>query len=85
MPPTIWPLEPVPGIEKLIIWAAKTKAPITPMSGTMRSFCADGSSSFRFCFTLKIAVPSRASDTAPATAKTGGETRASDMCMRSVF
>ena len=34
-PPARCPLEPVPGIVKLIIWAANTNAPITPISGTL--------------------------------------------------
>ena len=33
----MWPLEPVPGIAKLIIWAAKINAAKTPISGTLRS------------------------------------------------
>ena len=86
IPPTRWPLEPVPGIEKFIIWAAKTKAPITPISGTMCSSRASGSRrSFRGCLTFQIAVPSRTSDTAPVTANTGGETSASDMCIVCCF
>ena len=36
-PPPRWPLDPVPGIAKLIICAAKTKAPSMPISGTRRS------------------------------------------------
>ena len=35
-PPPRWPLVPgIPGSVKLIIWAAKTKAPITPISGSL--------------------------------------------------
>ena len=30
-PPTMWPLDPVPGIEKFTICAANTNAPITPI------------------------------------------------------
>jgi hypothetical protein len=40
--PTRCPLEPVPGMAKFSIWAAKTKAPATPISGILLS-----SSSFR--------------------------------------
>lgn len=34
-PPVICPLDPVPGIEKLIIWAANTNAPTTPINGIL--------------------------------------------------
>lgn len=34
MPPHRWPEEPVPGMAKFSIWAANTKAPSTPISGT---------------------------------------------------
>jgi len=37
IPPPRCPLEPVPGIVKLIIWEAKMKAPRTPMRGIFRS------------------------------------------------
>ena len=58
MPPTKWPLDPVPGIEKLIIWAAKTNAPMTPISGTMRSLSPSASRrSFFACFTFQAATP----------------------------
>jgi hypothetical protein len=36
-PPPRWPLDPVPGIVKLIIWAAKINAPRTPMRGIFPS------------------------------------------------
>ena len=36
-PPPRCPLDPVPGMAKLTIWAAKTNAPSTPMRGTRRS------------------------------------------------
>ncbi len=40
-PPPRWPLVPgMPGRVKLIIWAAKTKAPITPISGNRSSAMA---------------------------------------------
>ena len=82
MPPTKWPLDPVPGIEKLIIWAAKTNAPMTLISGTMRSLSPSASRrSFFACFTFQAATPNRASDTAPVATNTGGDTRASDMCI----
>ena len=35
IPPHKCPEEPVPGMVKLIIWAAKTKAPMTPITGTL--------------------------------------------------
>jgi hypothetical protein len=35
IPPPRWPLEPVVGMVKLIICAAKMKAPRTPMRGTV--------------------------------------------------
>ena len=35
--PPRWPLEPVPGMAKLSICAAKTKAPATPISGILLS------------------------------------------------
>src|SRR5450759_3939971 len=44
--PPRWPLEPVPGSWKLIIWAAKTKAPRTPIKGTRRSSVP--------CWTLRL-------------------------------
>ena len=37
IPPPRCPLDPVPGIVKLIIWEAKMKAPSTPISGIFRS------------------------------------------------
>src|SRR4030042_1320575 len=37
MPPPRGPLEPVAGIVKLIIWAAKINAPRTPIIGTLCS------------------------------------------------
>ncbi len=36
-PPPRWPLDPVPGMAKLIICAANRKAPSTPINGTRRS------------------------------------------------
>ena len=73
MPPITCPLEPVPGIEKLIICAANTKAPITPMSGMM--------SSRRMFFTFEAATAMRVAATAPAPAAMAGDTSASAMCM----
>ena len=77
IPPTICPLDPVPGIAKFIIWAAKTNAPITPMSGRIRSLPAE----FSLRPTLRTATPSRTAETAAVAANTGAETSASDMCM----
>ena len=82
IPPTRCPLDPVPGIEKLIICAAKTKAPMTPMSGTSDSGLSSGVSPPEPSrFNCRTAIVSRASDAAPVVAHTTGESSASDMCM----
>src|SRR3990172_760039 len=73
MPPPRWPLDPVPGIEKLIIGAANTNAAATPMRGAVRS-------SIRFP-TLREHHPTAAVVPAQKVPPTAGESRASDMCM----
>jgi hypothetical protein len=72
-PPPRCPLDPVPGIEKLIICAAKMKAPSTPIMGTR--------SSRRVCFTLLAHKAISPPDTAHNAPPTAGETKASAMCM----
>lgn len=74
MPPPMWPEEPVPGMVKLIIWAANANAPVTAMTGIFRS--------------PRPSLPTRTAETASAAAltayiapPTAGETRASAMCM----
>ena len=73
IPPPMWPLEPVPGIAKFIICAAKTNAPITPMSGTRA-----GS---KFSFSLRALFQSSPALAAIMTPPTAGETSASAMCI----
>ncbi len=73
IPPPKCPLEPVPGIEKLIIWAAKMNAPRTPMSGALLS------SMFSLSFLALYAV--RPAVTAHIVPPTAGEISASAMCM----
>ena len=76
-PPPRWPLEPVPGMAKLTICAAKTKAPVIPISGASPSPAP-----------LEIRRHERATTAAEAAQKappTAGERRASAMCtVRSV-
>lgn len=72
-PPMIWPDEPVPGMEKLIIWAANMNAPKTPIMGTR--------SSRRIVETLREATTTRAAAMTPAVMATGGETKASATCI----
>ena len=73
MPPHRCPDEPVPGIVKLIICAANTNAPMTPITGIFFS-------SFSI-LTLWIDQPAAATDSAPIVAATPVETSASAMCM----
>ncbi len=73
MPPIMCPLDPVPGILKLIIWAANTKAPITPIIGMM--------SVRLLCATFRVATTSSDTAATPAIMATGGDTRASAMCI----
>ncbi len=68
------PLEPVPGMVKLIIWAAKTKAPITPMRGI---FLVSFSSR-----TFLMEKPATAVEQAYMVPATAGETKASAICIR---
>ena len=72
-PPPMWPLEPVTGIEKLTIWAAKTKAPSTPIIGTRRSSRAFATRRAQYAI-----PPALAAQQAPPTA---GLIKASAMCM----
>ena len=73
IPPQRWPLEPVPGMVKLIICAAKTNAPITPITGIFF-----GSLSRRTFFTEKPAAPPEQTYIVAATA---GATSASAICI----
>lgn len=68
----IWPLEPVPGIAKFIICAAKTNAPKTPISGME-------SRSWRYIFLIDMA--NRVAAIASAPKAMGADTKASDICM----
>ena len=72
-PPPRWPEEPVPGIVKLIICAAKMKAPSTPISGTLWS-----SSVFLI---LLAQYASTAPEALQNVTPTAGESRASAMCI----
>ena len=72
-PPQRWPDEPVPGMVKLIICAAKTKAPITPMRGMSLSLL----SSFIFLIE-QTAAPAEQAYITPATV---GASSASAICM----
>lgn len=72
-PPTMCPLEPVPGIEKLIICAAKMKAPITPIKGTMFSW--------GLFLTFFAAMTKSVPETITAAPATTGEVKASAMCI----
>ncbi len=73
IPPPRWPLEPVAGMLKLIIWAAKMNAPRTPING------ARASSGDSFSFFAEYAVsPAVTAHIAPPTA---GESNASAICI----
>ena len=74
-PPPRWPLDPVPGILKLIICAANRNAPSTPISGTRRS-----SPSRR---TWREHQATVAAVTTPIVPPTAGESSASAMCIAS--
>ena len=73
MPPQRWPLDPVPGMVKLIICAAKTNAPMTPITGIFF-----GSLSRRTFFTENPAAPPEQTYIVAATA---GATSASAICI----
>jgi hypothetical protein len=73
IPPPKCPLEPVPGIVKLIICAAKMKAPRTPMRGII--FSSISSLSF---FAQNPRVPNVP---AQKVAPTAGESNASAICI----
>src|SRR5512138_750817 len=73
-PPPRCPDEPGPGMEKLIIWAANTKAPSTPIRAGLPDSGASRSRRTEYAMSPAVAAQ-------PA-APTAGEIRASDMCMR---
>jgi hypothetical protein len=73
IPPPRWPLDPVPGIVKLIIWDAKMNAPTTPIRGIFRS--SRLSRSFREACPIVPIVP------AQRVAPTAGDSNASAMCI----
>ena len=74
IPPPMWPLEPVAGIVKFIICAAKTNAPATAIIG---SFFSESSSFLILATDQAIAAP-LAAHIAKAT---DGDNKASDMCI----
>ena len=73
IPPPRCPLEPVPGIVKLIICAAKMKAPSTPIRGIVLSSIRS--------FSFFDAYPPAATDPAHSVVPTAGESKASAMCI----
>jgi hypothetical protein len=73
MPPPMCPLEPVPGMVKLIIMAAKMNAPITPINGIVLLSI--------FSFNFLDEYPIVTIDPAHIVAPTAGESKASAMCM----
>ena len=74
MPPPMCPLEPVPGMVKLIIWAANTKAPPTAIMGSFWRV------SWLRC-TRAALTASAAALTAHMVSPTVGDNNASDICM----
>ena len=75
IPPQRWPDDPVPGIVKFIICAAKTNAPMTPMVGMILSVVS------RFCSSLCTLCPAATAEAAYITPATPGESNASAMCI----
>ena len=73
IPPPRCPLDPVPGIVKLIIWLAKMKAPRTPIRGIVRSSICR--------FSRFEANPVTAAVPAHNVVPTAGESRASAICI----
>jgi hypothetical protein len=73
MPPAMCPLEPVPGMVKLIIIAAKINAPMTPIRGIVLLSI--------FSFSFLDEYPNVAIEPAHIVAPTDGESKASAMCM----
>ena len=74
MPPPMCPLDPVPGMVKLIIWAANTKAPPTAIMGSFWLV------SWLRC-TRAALTASAPALTAHMVSPTAGESKASDICM----
>jgi hypothetical protein len=68
------PLEPVPGIVKLIIMAAKINAPITPISGIVLLSILS--------FNFLDEYPMVATEPAHIVTPTAGESKASAICMK---
>jgi len=71
------PLEPVIGIEKLTICAAKTNAPIIPISG-MSSESKRAEAAF-------VAKSSKPSETNSIATPVFAETSASDICIANIY